>query len=178
MKPLSELVQRLYIKIAGFEFDNCSSCHSETSVHKQRMDGPWMGCWPLVTLKIGQSYAWGPRLHMRTLCFQFDDCSSSHSPTMVFTRHKSVKDGNKMAASDLEIRSRSCMIKLVQVFISGVYIIDLGFLALAILKLECSQDTKVWPTGSKWPPVTLKLGQGHAWSNLSNSIHKEFEWAN
>jgi hypothetical protein len=55
---MSELVQRLHIQTACFEFDDCSSCHSETSVHKQRMDGRWMGCWPLVTLKIGQSHAW------------------------------------------------------------------------------------------------------------------------
>jgi hypothetical protein len=62
-------------------------------------------------------------LHIRNLCFEFEDCSSCRSQTRVFTRHKSVTEGNKMAASDLESRSRSCMIKIVQ----GLHIRNLCF---------------------------------------------------
>jgi hypothetical protein len=53
-------------------------------------------------------------LHKRCLHNRFEVPRFSHSQTRVFTRHKSVTDRNKMAASDLESRSRSCMSKLVQ----------------------------------------------------------------
>ena len=62
-------------------------------------------------------------LQKRCLHMRFGVSSCSHSQTRVFTRHKSVPDGNKMAASYLESRSRSCMIALAQ----GLHIRNLCF---------------------------------------------------
>ena len=104
-------------------------------------------------------------LHIRNLCFEIEGCSLSRSGTRVFTSPKpkwppvTLKEGQGHAWSNLS-----------KVFIRGVYILDLGSLAVAILKLECSQDTKVWPKGTKWLPVTLKVGQGHARLNLSKGF--------
>ena len=62
-------------------------------------------------------------LHKRCLHTRFGVSSCSHSQTRVFTRHTSVTYGTKMAASDLERRSRSCKSGLVP----GLHIRNLCF---------------------------------------------------
>ena len=115
-----EVVQELHIRTLCFQFDGCSSSHSQTRVftsHKQT-DG-WMGGDPLTPDDLrNSSMSYMSELveglHSKNVCFQFDHCSSSHSHTRVFTRHKSVTNRKKMVVCDLESRSRSCMIELVQ----------------------------------------------------------------
>jgi hypothetical protein len=104
-------------------------------------------------------------LHIRTLCFQFGDCSSSHSQTRVFTsygRTDGCMGGGPLTPDDLKNRSMSCMSEHVQCLHIKNVCFELG--TLAVLKLEYSQACEQLYIQS-WPLVILKIVPHHACVN-------------